>query len=89
MPATIEMRVAAALLDETHRDDVVGFGVDALDFAEQLRIGRMRLLLENVEREGDVGGGQLRAVGKTRLGAQQEAIVSLSGLKRTERASRP
>ncbi len=72
-----EMGVARALLDEAHQHDVVSLGGDALDLAQQLRVGRMRLLLERVEGEGDVRRGHLRAVGKARLGPEQEAVAEL------------
>ena len=74
-----EMGVARALFDEAHQHDVVGLGVDAVDFDQQLRIGRVRLLLEHVERELDVGRRHRRAVGEARLGAQLEAVAELVG----------
>ena len=74
-----EMRVAAAVLDEAHMNDIVALGLDRFDLLEQLRVDRMALVLEDVEREGDVGGGDLRAVGEPRFGPQPEAVVELVG----------
>ena len=79
MPATTRWASRRALLDEAHQHDVVGLGVDAVDLDQQLRIGRVRLLLEHVERELDVRRRHLRAVGEARLGAQQEAVAELVG----------
>ena len=73
------MRVAAVARDEAHMRDVVAFRGRLLDLAEELGVDRVALVLEDIERERDVGGGHARAVGKARLGPQAKAIVALVG----------
>ena len=77
MPTT--MRCASRLRSLMKRTSATSSAsaLDAVDLAQQLRIGRVRLLLEDVQRKGDVGGGQPRAVGEARLRAQQEAVGQL------------
>ena len=72
-----EMSVARALLDETHLDDILAFGLHAFDFGQQPREGRMRLFLQGGQREDYVFGAQRRPVRKTRLRTKQETICQL------------
>ena len=73
------MRVAAAALDEAHVHDVVAFRIGRLDLPQKLGVDRVALLLQHVERKGDIGRRDLRAVREARLGAQPEAVVELVG----------
>ena len=74
-----EMGVAAATLDEAHMNDVVALGGGGLDLLQELGVDRVALLLQHVEREGDVGRRHPRAVEEARLRPQPEAIVELVG----------
>ena len=73
------MRVARAILDETHMYDVVALGRRRLDLLQELGVDRMALLLQHIDREGDVGRGHPRPVEEARLRAKAEAIVELVG----------
>ena len=79
MPTTI--RCASRLRPWTKRtcDDVVAFRFGLLHLLQQLGVDRMALVLQHVERKGDVGRRHFRAVEEARLGTQPEAVVELVG----------
>ena len=83
------MRVAAAALDKAHMHDVVAFRIGLLHLLQELGVDRMALVLQDVERKGDIGRRHFRAVDEARLGTQPEAVVELVGETRTDCASRP
>ena len=79
MPTTI--RCASRLRPWTKRTCATSspsrFG--PLHLLQELGVDRMALFLQHIEREGDVGRRDLRAVEEARLGPQPEAIVELVG----------
>ena len=59
--------------------DVIAFRFGLLHLLQELGVERMALLLQHVERKGDIGRSHLRAVQEARLGAEPEAVVELVG----------
>ena len=74
-----QMRVARAPFDKAHVDDVVPFRIRRLHLFQKLGVDRVALLLEHIEREGDVGSLHLRSVEEARLGSEAEAVIELVG----------
>ena len=48
-----------------------------LDLPQELGVDRVALLLQDVQRKGDIGRGDLRTVKEPRLGPKPEAVVQL------------
>ncbi len=72
-----QMRVSAASLNKAHMDDVATLAFSLLHLSQKLGVDRVALLLQDIQREGDVGSRHFRAVEEARLGAQPEAVVEL------------
>ena len=71
------MRIAATGRRKLHLHHQLLLRLGADEIGEDGAVDRVTLGLQHIQREGDVPGGQLRAVMKARLRAQLEAIGQL------------
>ena len=71
------MQVAAAVRREDDLHHILSFRLGAGHLIENLPVERVPIAFENIERKGHIAGGELGAIMKTRLGAQQKAIGQL------------
>ncbi len=74
-----QRHVARALRRKAHGDAGIVVGLGAGEIAQRLADQRMAFLFQNIEREGDVVGGQPRAVVEFRLRADEELIGEAVG----------
>src|SRR5262249_54764232 len=74
-----QRHVASSMGRETYHDDRVIGRFRADEVAQQLLGDRVALVLENVQREGDVAGGERAAIVKRDAGLHQETISETVG----------